>query len=140
MTDADGDFEVELPLGDYVAIISADGFVTATEEFTLDMAVRLKSTRSTSRKSMSSVRPRWARSSRPSSSPIRLHRGRHPLRGDFTLQSEVLFCEGIITDTEDCDEPTDAARVVHGGFDDYVAIRPSRSRILMMRCRNSVPS
>jgi hypothetical protein len=38
VTDAEGDLEVTLPLGDYVAIITAEGFVTATEEFTLDEA------------------------------------------------------------------------------------------------------
>ena len=41
MTDDEGNFEVELPLGDYVAIIAADGFVTATEGVTASFVKEL---------------------------------------------------------------------------------------------------
>jgi hypothetical protein len=37
--------------------------------------------------------------------------------GEASVNSQVLFCEGIVIANDECDEPTDAAVVVHGGYD-----------------------
>jgi hypothetical protein len=42
--------------------------------------------------------------------------------GVASLQTEVLFCQGVITDPADCNELTDDAVVTHGGFDDYQGV------------------
>ena len=108
------------PLGDYVAVISADGYVTATEEFTLDMAgevevneVNLEEVDVIGETPMGTLVKGLIIPEFDMVQGI--------LDGTISLNTEVLFCDGVITDTTDCDEPTDAAAVVSGGFDDYIA-------------------
>jgi hypothetical protein len=118
MTDADGDFEVELPLGDYVAIISADGFVTATEEFTLDMAGEVEINEVNLTDIDEVVVPTGTLVKGLIIPDFALVDGINS--GALSLNTEVLFCEGVDLDPEDCDEGIDAAVVVHGGVDNYV--------------------
>jgi hypothetical protein len=45
--------------------------------------------------------------------------GAEVLAGNFSLNSVVWVCEGVIMDPNECDDLTDDAVVAHGGFDDY---------------------
>jgi hypothetical protein len=38
------------------------------------------------------------------------------IAGDFSLQSDIWFCSGVISNPDDCDDITDDAFVSHGGY------------------------
>jgi hypothetical protein len=120
MTDADGDVSFELPLGEYVAIVSADGYVTATEEFILDEEGEIEVNEVNLTDIDDVIVPTGNLVKALLITDFELVDAIN--LGTASLQTEVLFCQGVITDPADCNELTDAAVVTAGGFDDYQGV------------------
>jgi hypothetical protein len=127
VTDAEGNVSFDLPLGDYVAIICATGYECATEEFTLDEEGEVEinevnltpiaGEEETGVLAKVMIFPEII-VPQPEGPPITIDVGAGINDGSISLNSEVIFCEGIITDTADCDSVFDDAVVAFGGLDD----------------------